>query len=117
MFFYVFLKSRNIPRVWIRVSKQLDLKTKSIQLRDFIWSRPVPVNITCAKDTFIFRAVNEAEVLKELKKFKRKKATGLDNLAPGLLKYAAPVIAKPFTFIINLSLDTGIMFSYRMESG
>lgn len=38
---------------------------------------------------------------------KRRKATGLDNFPPGLLKDAAPVIARPLTFIINLSLESG----------
>ena len=82
------------------------LKTKSIQLRDFIWSRPVAANpINHVKVNFVFRAaVNEAKVLKDLKRLKRKKATGLDDLPSGLLKHAAPVIEKPVTFIINLSL-------------
>ncbi|KAL9960121.1 hypothetical protein ACROYT_G033530 [Oculina patagonica] len=40
---------------------------------------------------------------------KRKKATGLDNLPPGLLKDAAEVITKPLIFIINLSLATGVV--------
>ena len=57
------------------------------------------------KVNFVFRAaVNEAKVLKDLKRLKRKKATGLDDLPSGLLKHAAPVIEKPVTFIINLSL-------------
>jgi len=35
--------------------------------------------------------------------------TGLDNHPPGLLKDAAGVIAKPLTFIINSSLETGVV--------
>ena len=53
--------------------------------------------------------MTEEEILTELKNLKRKKATGLDNLPPGLLKDAAGVIAKPSTFIINLSLETGVV--------
>ena len=61
------------------------------------------------KEKFLFRAVKEEEILTELKNLKRKKATGLDNLPPGLLKDAAGVIAKPLTFIINLSLSSGVV--------
>ena len=61
------------------------------------------------KEKFLFRSVKEEEILTELKNLKRKKATGLDNLPTGLLKDAAGVIAKPLTFIINLSLETGVV--------
>ena len=61
------------------------------------------------KEKFLFRTVKEEEILTELKNLKRKKATGLDHLPPGLLKDAAGVIAKPLTFIINLSLETGVV--------
>ena len=38
---------------------------------------------------------------------KRKKATGFNNLPPGLLKDAAAEIASPLAHIINLSLRSG----------
>jgi len=38
---------------------------------------------------------------------KSKKATGLDGMTARLLKDAAPVIAKPITYIINLTISTG----------
>jgi len=47
------------------------------------------------------------QIYKELRNLKRKKVTGLDNFPPGLLKDAASVIAKPLTYIINLSLRSG----------
>ena len=47
------------------------------------------------------------QIYKELRNLKRKKVTGLDNFPPGLLKDAASVIAKPPTYIINLSLRSG----------
>ena len=53
--------------------------------------------------------MKEEEILTELKNLKLKEATSLDNLPPGLLKDAAGVIAKPLTFIINLSLETGVV--------
>ena len=53
--------------------------------------------------------MKELEIVKELKNLKRNKASGLDNFPPGLLKDAALVLTKRLTFIINLSLKTGIV--------
>ena len=86
----------------------INLKRKSFLLRDFVWCKN-GTKPPLSKEKFIFRAVKEADILRELKKLKRKKATGLDNLSPGLLKDAAEVITKPLTFIINLSLATGVV--------
>ena len=44
---------------------------------------------------------------KELRSLKRKKASGADDIPPGLLKDASSVLAEPLAFIINLSLRTG----------
>ena len=57
--------------------------------------------------TFQFGGVSEAFVERELKKLKRNKSTGIDDLPPGMLKDLASVIAKPISYIINLSLRTG----------
>ena len=46
-------------------------------------------------------------MLAELRKLKRSRAAGIDNLPPGMLKDASPILAKPFTYIINLSLSSG----------
>jgi len=59
------------------------------------------------KTNFLFKEVHESQIYKELRNLKRKKATGLDNFLSGLLKDAASVIAKPLTYIINLSLRSG----------
>ena len=84
------------------------LKRKSFFLRDFIWSRPNGAHyLEQVSERFSFRAVNETEIFKELKFLRRKKATGLDNFPPGLLKDVASVIVKPLAFVINLSLETG----------
>jgi hypothetical protein len=48
------------------------------------------------------------DVVRQLKLIKRKKATGLDNLPPGLLKDSAEQISAPLTYLINLSLMTGV---------
>ena len=59
-------------------------------------------------NSFKFQPVAERDILKYLRRLKRKCATGVDNLPTCYLKDAANVIAKPLTFIINLSLETGI---------
>ena len=53
--------------------------------------------------------MKESEIFKELKKLKWNKATGLDNFPPGLFKDAAHVLSNPLTFIINLSLNAGVV--------
>ena len=58
------------------------------------------------KDIFKFKSVSSAYVLKELKKLKRNKATGIDSLPPNMLKDCAEEIAQPLSHIINLSLGT-----------
>lgn len=72
------------------------------------WSRPTQQNhLQPVKTNFLFKEVHESQIYKELRNLKRKKATGLDNFLSGLLKDAASVIAKPLTYIINLSLRSG----------
>ena len=57
--------------------------------------------------TFQFVGVSEAFVERELKKLKRNKSTGINDLPPGMLKDVAFEIAKPISYIINVSLRTG----------
>ena len=86
------------------------LKSKSFLLRDFTWMKPSENNLVppCS-EKFTLIEVSEADVYKELNSLKRKKATGLDNLPPGLLKDAASSLAKPLTHMINLSFKTGVV--------
>ena len=46
-------------------------------------------------------------VYDELKRLKSKKATGLDGMTARLLKDAAPVIAKPITYMYIINLTIG----------
>ena len=85
------------------------LKSKSILLGDFAWMRPTWVNTVPHKGRFVVKEVSQAAVHKELTNLKRKKATGIDNLPPGMLKDAASILAKPITYVINLSLKSGIV--------
>ena len=57
---------------------------------------------------FKFNVVSVAEVNRELKALKRKKATGCDDLPSCMLKDCANTISKPVTHLINLSLSSGI---------
>ena len=52
-----------------------NLKSKSILLRDFAWSKPAEENLPnqVTESQFSFKAVKELEIFKELKNLKRKK--------------------------------------------
>ena len=85
------------------------LKEKSIKLRDFVWRTPAVIQRKVGMDVnFKFETVNLREVEKLLKSTKRSKATGIDDLPPGMIKDSAPVIAGPLTHIINQSLSSGL---------
>ena len=56
--------------------------------------------------TFKFDYVSVAFVQSELKKIKKNKAAGLDELPGVLIKYSASVIYKPLLSLLNLSLKT-----------
>lgn len=45
----------------------------------------------------------------QLKKLKREKAAGHDDIPPSMLKDAASELFKPSTHLINLSLQTGVV--------
>ena len=52
----------------------------------------------------------------ELTKLKLTKATGLDGLTARLLRDAAPVVAKPITYLVNLTISTGVIPSEWKDS-
>jgi len=78
------------------------LKKKSFPLTNFVWRYNQPQESDVIE--FTFRDVTEIEVLKHLKKLKRKCATGLDNLPSSYLKDISYVLAKPLAYVINMSL-------------
>ena len=81
-------------------------------LRDFIWSKSrseMTPNFERGSKLFKFSEVSVQRVLREFKRLKRKKATGIDNIPPGLIKDAAEILAKPLTHQIKLSLITGVV--------
>ncbi len=70
-------------------------------VRDFYRKKSVCLN------SFSLSHVDEITVLNLLSKINTSKSTGLDNLPAKFLKEAAPIISKPLTHIINLSIESG----------
>ena len=86
------------------------LKCSSNVIKDYVWGKPAVIeNFVNGGVNFNFKHVNEKEIYNELKNLKRKKAQGLDDIPPGLLKDAASLIAKPLTYVINMSLTEGVV--------
>ena len=57
---------------------------------------------------FGFKPVDEREIYNHLIHLKSSKAPGYDNIPPKLLIDAASVLARPLTFIMNLSMKESI---------
>lgn len=86
-------------------SVAFNLKKAAFPLSNFVWRHH-----KCSTpnfNQFNFNDVSDDDVLKFLRKLKRKSATGLDNIPSCFLKDVAFVISKPLTHVINLSLKTG----------
>ena len=83
------------------------LKKGAFGLRNCVWTAPSfePLR-TCRKFSFV--PVSGETVEKELRKMKRKKATGLDGIPPFVLRDCAQVLKTPLTRIINMSLKSGV---------
>ena len=84
------------------------LKKKAAPLKDFVWSQPKKMQPN-TYSTFRFREVKVNEVFKYLKKLSCKKASGPDNLPPGMLKDCALQISRPLCHVINISLQQGVV--------
>ena len=61
-----------------------------------------------AKMRFCFEYIPTVEFRSRLKQLKSKKATGHDDFPPKVVKDSADSVAQPLSYIINLSLSTGI---------
>ena len=59
-------------------------------------------------ETFAFQQVDEVKVKKYINKIGLKKATGLDNLSPKILRMTSDVLAKPITNIVNCMVKTSV---------
>ena len=84
------------------------LKTKTLLLKNFMWMRQK--SLAPAEDKhFRFQKVNPVQVYSELRRLKRKKAVGVDRFPSEMIKDAANVLAGPLTFLINMSIETGLV--------
>ena len=54
----------------------------------------------------ILKPIDESFVSKRISNINAKKVTGVDNISPKLHHYAKPVIAKPISDLVNLSLSS-----------
>ena len=61
-----------------------------------------------AQTMFNIPNINEKFVLKQLQGLNTKKATGTDNIPPGILRLSAHIIAPSISKILNLNINTGI---------
>ena len=81
----------------------------------FVWKAPNDGRMK-TNTVFIFKYVSKMFVRNFLKSLKRKKATGLDELQPGMLKDCHQHLIDPLHHIINLSLQSAIVFFSVEES-
>lgn len=84
------------------------LNEKSFPMINFVWKMP-SVMSSRTEQVFEMKYISKGFVLKELKQLKRNKATGVDELPPGMLKDIRGYIADPLCHILNLSVETATM--------
>jgi hypothetical protein len=58
------------------------------------------------ENSFSFSSIYPDFVEKRINKINVRKATGIDGISPKLLHFAKPIIVKPLTDIVNLSIST-----------
>ncbi len=87
-----------------------ELKERSIKLMDFVWKYPKRLT-SRTSNAFKIQNVSNAFVLKELKKLKRNKANGVDDLPAGMLRdcYGHILIDSFKLYVFSLSLNTSIL--------
>ena len=64
--------------------------------------------ITPTEQIFLLAEVSCQEVFNLIQKILGNKASGLDNISARLLKEASPIVTRSLTFVITLSITTGI---------
>ena len=83
-----------------------NLKGKAIKLCNFTWKK-LKSNPIQTTSKFNFRLVNKIWVENQLRLLKRSKATGPDNLPPGMLKDCSNELSGPLCYLINLTMING----------
>ena len=66
-------------------------------------------HIKPTESTFILKPATYAEIFKIINNLPLNKASGLDNISLHLLKETEPIVTSSLTFIINLSIVSGIV--------
>ena len=64
--------------------------------------------ITPTEQIFSLAEISSQEFFDLIQKIPGNKSSGLDNISARLLKEAAPIVIRSLTYIINLSISTGI---------
>ena len=83
-----------------------NLKRKTIKLCNFTWKK-LKSNPIRTTSKFNFRLLNKIWVENQLRLLKRSKATGPDNLPPGMLKDCSNELSGPLCYLINLTMING----------
>ena len=76
------------------ISAVRKLKTQALILKEFVWKSP-RISVLRTNKTFRFDYVSKVFISSFLKKMKRNKSTGLDELPPGMLKDCREYIVTP----------------------
>ena len=92
---------------FLNLSKHLSFsdsdKSHTLQVLSQYTKRKLPEN-----QQFTISPIEEDEVFSMLQKLNICKSAGIDALGPRILKLAAPVITKPITHLINISIKEAI---------
>ena len=84
------------------------IKSQAMRLTNFTWRDQSSIT-SKTYETFRLKEVTPTEICSLIKKLKKKKSTGCDNLPVVFLKDAKDAITKPFTYLINLSIKRGVV--------
>ena len=84
-----------------------------MQCLDSVFPR---ILVSRVKKDFALHAVDASFIRNEMAKLKLSKSTGLDKIPAKLFKDATSVIAKPVTYLINLTISTGEIPSHWKEA-
>ena len=90
------------------ISAVRKLKTQALILKEFVWKSP-RISVLRTNKTFRFDYVSKVFISSFLKKMKRNKSTGLDELPPGMLKDCREYIVTPLHHIVNFSLQSKVV--------
>ena len=80
---------------------------KMSQIQNGATLHHIPRNCRHLYPNIKFRYTSKKEIEKIIKSLKTKNAQGYDEISVKILKWSAPFISSPLTYICNKSLETG----------